>query len=173
MRSYSRPLISLSTTLLWKEKCWGDIRLFLWIGRTRRWVLRLNQNLFCPSVAKLDIVASLIGKFHSNPSCSFWGHAITRKIKDGRRRPCFSTDRICFWYLHNKTLRRTVWPICKKNSTSGLGGDAIWSLSIGNFTKSELGPKWTNLSTDRISFCTCTTRHWGEHNRQVSFESVE
>ena len=40
-------------TVLWKENCWGDIRMFLrrlGIGRTRRWVLRLNRNLFCPSV---------------------------------------------------------------------------------------------------------------------------
>ena len=63
MRSYSRPV-------LWKEKCWGDIRLFL---------MRL----------------------HSNPSSSFWGDAITRKIKDGRWRSCLSTDRNSFWYLHN------------------------------------------------------------------------
>ena len=39
-------------TVLWKEKCWGDIRFFLrrHIGRTRRWVSRLNRSLFCPSV---------------------------------------------------------------------------------------------------------------------------
>ena len=40
-------------TVLWKEKCWGDILLFirrLGIGRIRRWVSRLNRNLFCPSV---------------------------------------------------------------------------------------------------------------------------
>ena len=39
--------------VLWKEKCWGDIRLFLRrlrIGRTRMGVSRLNRNLFCPSV---------------------------------------------------------------------------------------------------------------------------
>ena len=36
---------------LWKEKCWGDIRLYLkrlGIGLTRRWVSRLNRSLFCP-----------------------------------------------------------------------------------------------------------------------------
>ena len=40
-------------TVLWKEKCWGDIRLYLrrlGIGRTRRWMSRLNRNLFYPSV---------------------------------------------------------------------------------------------------------------------------
>ena len=41
------------------------------------------------------------GKFPSNPSSSFWGDAITRKIKDGRRRPCLSTDWNSFSYLHN------------------------------------------------------------------------
>ena len=36
-------------TVLWKEKCWGDIRLFLRrLGRM--WVSRLNRNLFCLSV---------------------------------------------------------------------------------------------------------------------------
>ena len=30
---------------------------------------------------------------------SFWGDAITRKIKDGRRRLCFSTDRIFYLVL--------------------------------------------------------------------------
>ena len=86
-------------TMLSKENCWEDSRLFLrrlGIGRTRRWVSRLNRNLFCPSVAQLDIEASLIGKFHPNPPSSFWGDAITRQIKDGRRRSCFSTDRIFF-----------------------------------------------------------------------------
>ena len=37
--------------VLWKEKCGGDIRLFLrrlGIGRTRRWVSRLNRSLFFP-----------------------------------------------------------------------------------------------------------------------------
>ena len=37
--------------VLWKEKCWGDIPLFLRrprIARTRRWVSRLNRKLFCP-----------------------------------------------------------------------------------------------------------------------------
>ena len=32
-----------------------------------------------------EFILSLIGKFHSNPLSSFWGDAITRKIKDGRR----------------------------------------------------------------------------------------
>ena len=38
-------------TVLWKEKCWGNILLLLWrlgIGRTRRWVSRLNRNAFRP-----------------------------------------------------------------------------------------------------------------------------
>ena len=43
--------------------------------------------------AQLGIQANIIGKFHSNPSSSFRRDAITRKIKDGRRRPCVSTDR--------------------------------------------------------------------------------
>ena len=47
----------------------------------------------------------------------------------------------------------------KKKTTGGLGGDAITSLSVGNFTKSEPGTKRPNLSTDRIFFCTFTTRH--------------
>ena len=47
-------------------------------------------------LAQLDIEASLIGKFQSNPPSSFRGDAKTRKIKDSRRRPCFSTDRIFF-----------------------------------------------------------------------------
>ena len=40
----------------------------------------------------------------------------------------------------------------KENPTSGLGGDAITSLSMGNFTKSEPGTKRPNLSTDRNFF---------------------
>ena len=40
----------------------------------------------------------------------------------------------------------------KTNPTSGLGGDAITSLSMGNFTKSEPGTKRPNLSTDKIFF---------------------
>ena len=47
----------------------------------------------------------------------------------------------------------------KENPTSGLGGDAITSLSMGNFTKSEPGTKRPNLSTDRNFFCSCTFRH--------------
>ena len=37
----------------------------------------------------------------------------------------------------------------KQNPTSGLRGDAIKSLPVGNFTKSEPGTKRSNLSTDR------------------------
>ena len=40
----------------------------------------------------------------------------------------------------------------KKNPTSGLGRDAITSLSMGNFTKSEPGTKRPDLSTDRSFF---------------------
>ena len=50
-------------------------------------------------LAQLDIEESLIGKFHSIPPSSFWGNAITRKIKDGRRWPCFSTDRVLLLVL--------------------------------------------------------------------------
>ena len=32
-----------------------------------------------------EFILSLKGKFHSNAPSSFWGDAITRKIKDGRR----------------------------------------------------------------------------------------
>ena len=52
-------------------------------------------------LSQLGIEGNTIGKFHLNPSSSFWGDAITRKIKDGRRRPCLSTDRNSFWYLHS------------------------------------------------------------------------
>ena len=115
-------------TALWKEKCWGDIRLFLrrlGIGRTRRWVSRLNQNLFCPSVKykKLGNVRHPSIHFPINVSLT-WSQVLNY------------TAKICF-------------------------------------TKSEPGTKRSNLSTDRIFFCTCTSRHWGEHNRQGSFESVK
>ena len=43
-------------------------------------------------LSQLDIDASII-RIHQV--------VITRKIKDGRRRPCLSTDRNSFWYLHN------------------------------------------------------------------------
>ena len=82
---------------------------------------------------------------------SFWGDAIIRKIKHGRRRPCFSTDRIVF-----STCTTRHWgEHCDqdlKNPTSGLGGEAMTSLSMGNFTKSEPGTKRPNLSTDRTYF---------------------
>ena len=40
----------------------------------------------------------------------------------------------------------------KKKTTSGLGGDAMTSLSMGNFNKSDPGTKRPNLSTDRNCF---------------------
>ena len=52
-------------------------------------------------LAQPGIEVNTIGMFHLNPSFSFWGDVITRKINDGRRRPCLSTDRNYFWNLHN------------------------------------------------------------------------
>ena len=79
--------------------------------------------------AQLDTEASLIGKFHLNPPSSFWGDATTKKIKNGRRRPCFSTDRFCFgtcttrhWREHsdqdlNKSDLRS-WRRCDNKSVN-------------------------------------------------------
>ena len=86
-------------------------------------------------LAQLDIEA-LTGKFHSNPHSSFWGDAITRKIKDGRRRPCFSTDRI-FLVLAQLDIEGNILTKISNNPTSVLGGDAIKSMSMRNFSKSE------------------------------------
>ena len=61
--------------------------------------LFVDRPEFGLELARLDIETSLIGKFHSNQPSSFWGDAITRKIKDGRRRKCFSTDRIFFFFF--------------------------------------------------------------------------
>ena len=66
-----------------------------------------------------------IGMFHSNPSNSFWGDAITRKMKDGRRRPCLSTDREFILVLAQLGTEWNILTKFKKNPTSGLGGDAI------------------------------------------------
>ena len=122
-----------------------------------------------------EFILSLIGKFHSNPPSSFWGDAVTRKIKDCRRGHVF---RQIGFYSRTYTTRH--WgehsdQDLNQNPTSGLGGNAITRLSMGNFTKSEPGTKRPDLSTDRIFFCTCTTtcRYWDEHNRHVSFESVK
>ena len=80
---------------------------------------------------------------------SFWGDAIIRKIKDGRRRPCFSTGTCTtrHWGEHcDQDLKKKK----KKKKTSSLGGGAMTSLSMGNFTKSEPGTK--RPSTDRNCF---------------------
>ena len=59
-------------------------------------------------LAQLEIEASIIAEFHSNPSSIFWGDAITRKNKDDRRWPCLSTgntgenDSLC-------TILRTLY----------------------------------------------------------------
>ena len=81
--------------VLWKEKWWGDIQLFLrrlGIGRTRRWVSRLNRILFCPSIKheKSGNVRQPFIHFSINVSL-IWSQIlnITIKIKAGRRRPCF------------------------------------------------------------------------------------
>ena len=108
-------------------------------------------------LVQLDIETSLIGKFHWNPPSTFSRDAIGRKIKDGRRWPCFLTDRFffCFFLFCTCTTRHRVEHSeqdLKENPTSGLGGDAITSLSMGNFTKSEPGTKRPNLSTDRNFF---------------------
>ena len=50
-------------------------------------------------LAQLDIEASLIGKFHSNPPSRSWGDAITRNFKDGRRRPFFFFFFLSFFVL--------------------------------------------------------------------------
>ena len=120
-----------------------------------------------------EFILSLIGKFHSNPPSSFWGDAITRKIKDGRRGHVFRQIGFYFGTCTTRHWGEYSDQDLKKSPTSGLGGDAITRLSMENFTKFEPGTKQPNLSTDRNFFYTCTTRNWGEHNRHVSFESVE
>ena len=77
------------------------------------------------------------------------------KMADGGH--VFLTDRFFFFFFFfcTCTTRHRVEHSdqdLKENPTSGLGGDAITSLSMGNFTKSEPGTKRPNLSTDRIFF---------------------
>ena len=120
-----------------------------------------------------EFILSLIGKFHSNPPSSFWGDAIIRTIQDGCRGHVFRHIGFYFGACTNRHWVEHSDQALKKNPTSGLGGDAITRLSMGNFTEFEPGTKRPNLSTDRNCFCTCTTRRWGEHSRHVSFEAAK
>ena len=141
-------------------------------------------------LVQLDIEMSLIGKFHWNPPSSFWRDAIGRKIKDGRRWPCFFDRSFFFFFFFFFFVLFFLFCTCttrhrvehsdqdlKENPTSGLGGDAITSLSMGNFTVNGKSPsREPNGQICRrtgIFFYSCTFRHWGKRNRQVSFESVK
>ena len=62
--------------------------------------------------------------------------------------------------------------VCK-HSPNGLGVEAITSLPMEKFTKSELGTKLSHMSTNQSFFGACSTRHWGKHNSQSSFSSAQ
>ena len=146
-------------TVLWKEKCWGDIRLFLrrlGIGRTRRWNFTKSEPgtkrpylstdrffFFFFVLALLGIEANTIGKFHSNPSSSFWRDAITRKLKDGRRRPCLSTDRNSVSYF---TTRHWVKHSDQVSKTSDQ-----WSWRRCDNKKCLQTDSWTDRRTPESS----------------------
>ena len=100
-----------------------------------RFVKYVERPEFGLVLARLDIMASLIDKFHSNSPSTFWEDAITRKIKMATRHWGEYSDQDL-----------------KKDPTSGLGGDAITNLSMGNFIKSELVIKRPHLSTDGLNF---------------------
>ena len=51
-----------------------------------------------------------------------------------------------FFVLAQLGIEGDILTKIKKYPTSGLRGDAIISLSMGRFTKSEPGTKWPNLS---------------------------
>ena len=64
----------------------------------------------------------------------------------------FSTDRVVFMILAQLDIEGNIVTMIEKHPTSGLGGDAMTSLSMGTFTKSEPGTKRPNMPTDRNYF---------------------
>ena len=89
--------------VLWKEKCWGYIRLILrslGIGRIRRWVSRLNRNLFCVSV-KHEKSGNVRQPFiHFPINVSLILKPDSQYNKENQRWPTADS----LWYLHNWTL---------------------------------------------------------------------
>ena len=99
--STDRIVFGTCTTTHWGEHCDQDLKkIRLAVLEEMRWQACQWEISLSPSrkpndgpelfsvLAQLGIEVNTICKFHSNPSSSFWGDAITRKIKDGRRRPC-------------------------------------------------------------------------------------
>ena len=64
---------------------------------------------FILALAQLDTDMTTTAKFQSNPFCGFQGDMITRKIQNGGQQPYLLTEWIFVLYLHNKTLRETMW----------------------------------------------------------------
>ena len=122
--------------VLWKEKCWGDIRLFLrrlGIGRTRRWVSRLNRNLFCPSVKheKSGNVRQPFIQFPINASL-IWSQILNITVKIiwptsamffDRSEFCFGTCTTRHWGEHsNQDLKKSdqwSWRSCDNKLVNG------------------------------------------------------